>query len=189
MKRVIRANRYQEKSDRHMQYIAFVGEKLAQIARTDSEEELNQLASDIGFKFSHATSKEDLMERVLEELEWYIKEYKEQRAKSNALPKVKEDLITFIDSALGYDLYKTKGEWSKDAYRIEHSDGSEPTHKEMNDICKAIIEPFDAKFDEGLGGSWTSHSGHIRGVDFRIGFNRDYDLDPQGKEFSLQLQF
>lgn len=189
MKRYVRSNQYQKKADRHMQYIAFISEKLAQIAKTDSEEEMKELARDLGLKFATENSKADLMVWIVEELEWYIKEFNEQRAKSNKFPKVKEDLITYIDSTLGYDLYKTEGEWSEDTYRIEHSDGSEPTLKEMNDICRALIEPFDAKFDEGLDGSWTSHSGHIRGVDFRIGFERDYDLDPQGKEDSLQLQF
>lgn len=189
MKRVIRANKYQEKSNRHLEWIAFLGKKLAEVAEINSPEELPEVAEGLGRKFTQANSKEDLMEWIVEELDWYINEFKSQREKSRELPKVKEELITYIDSALGFDLYKTKTRGDKEAYRIEHPNGTEPSHNEMNQICKALIDAFGVKFDEGLGGSWTSHSGHLRGVDFRVGFEEDRELDPSGREDSLQLQF
>jgi hypothetical protein len=62
--------------------------------------------------------------------------------------------------------------------------------EDLKTVASAVANDFDLKPDTGLiGGSWTSYEFKLYGVSFRIGFERDYEFDPSGKESSLQLYF
>ena len=191
MKRYVRANKYQDAADSNLQKIKRLADALVKISDANNEVELAIATQDLG-SWSQGRDKGKTLEGVIDMLEYFIGQYKEDLEKVDRLPYVKEELLNFCREQ-GYDPVEislptgmarqfVQGD---EVYRLSEDAEFGEHHK----LCQAIKDMFNVKFDSGLGGSWTAHSGSFEGVPFTVGFQRDYELDPTGKTSSLQIYF
>lgn len=184
MKKYIRASRYSDEADRNLKFVGFLGSKLHEITSTDDPNQIQQICSDMGKMFSqHADDKADLIEAILQNMEWHLKEYRYQQTRTNAYPNVTSDVLQAARD-FGFSVEQMS---DPDTYRL--ADPEQTNTKLMNEFCSYLRKNLGVKWDTGLGGSWTAHSGSIDGITIHVGCERDYDLDPQGGTWTLQLEF
>lgn len=184
MKRYVRANKYQDAADQKLNWILHIAEALPKIVNASNEAEYADAISNLGL-FYKKLNKEQAIDAALEQIAYLAEKYREHSAQSASLPYVKDELLNLCREQ-GYNPQKlSKCKWGEEAYRLDADAKFGDHHK----LCKAIQDKLGVKFDTGLSGSWTAHSSNFEGVDFTVGFQDDYDLDPVGKARSLQIYF
>lgn len=184
MKRYIRANSYQNEADKALSHIKIAADALIKIAESEDDEDLGNAVQNLG-RYYRQYDKAAALDSIIDQLEYLIEDYKEKAGKARMLPFAKEELLDFCKTQ-GYSPVKlSKSDWGDESYRLSTDAEFGDHHK----LCSAIQKKFGATFDTGLGGSWTAHSGNFDGIRFTVGFERDYDLDPEGKERTLQIYF
>lgn len=183
MKKYIRANKYERQTNRNLEYIQFLARNLADVVDADTPEELTLIANRLGKLYEkHTDDKAYIIESILQNLEWHLKEYRDQQSKSKSYPDIMNRVLVLAEN-YGFNPVSIDDE----SYRL--ADPGDAGIDDMNDFCRYLRENMDIKWQEGLGGSWTSHYGVIKGVGLRVGFDYDGDIDPSGKTRTLQVQF
>lgn len=185
MKRYIKANKYRTEADKLEQHIALAAQRLADAINATDDSSVKNAAQGLG-KFFERLDRSELIKALLTELQSMADEYEANLSIDSDYDVVVSDLIKFLkDKGYAMEPSKSGVKGYTESYIIMPADQCE--FSDLNDVCNQISKYFDIKWDTPLGGSWTSHQSEMLGVRFRVGFERDYDFDPSGKEFSLML--
>lgn len=177
MKKYVRANRYADETDKNLKQIGFLSRNLSDVIDATDTEELEAISRQLGKLYEgHSTDKAFLIEAILQNMEWHMKEYREQQSKSNKYPEVESSVL---DAAydFGFDVESTDHGF----YRLSE----DADMKTMNDFCKYLRDNLGVRWETGLYGSWTRHSGSLNGIRVHVGF--EYDPETGGR--TLQLEF
>lgn len=183
MRRYIRANRYANTTNKELDWLSYLGRNLADICEAQSPEEVEQILKPMGRMFSAAGSdKAEAIERIIQNLEWHLNEYRRQQSKRDKYPDVESSVLQAAQD-FGFSVHRmTSG-----SYRLAEPD--EADHKTMNEFCLYLKNTLGVRWDTGLYGSWTAHSGSLDGISVHVGFEEDTEYDPSGRTRSLQLEF
>ena len=189
MKRVIRASKYSDEILHNEDRIAKYAAILADVARSSDSESLATALSSAGGWLKHVNSKKEAIQAIVEILDYAASEYSSYADSEASLPEVKNLVVDFL-KGLGYEMspISNVGPGIDFAYRLL------PVHEadwdDLKEAASAVAKNFGIKPDTGvIGGSWTSYQFTLNEVDFRVGFERDYDEDSNGNTSSLQLTF
>ena len=189
MKRFVSASKYTNESNKTLKWLSNYALVLADVCNAETDEELAQAVSSLGYASKYMLTKPDAVSSIMGSLTSISERYLTSVATGNMFPKVKEDLLVYLRGK-NYPMTPISNvvRGFDESYVILPADECE--HKDLAKVASAISREFGVKPDTGvIGGSWTSYQFDIGGVKFRIGFERDYDYDPSGKESSLQLSF
>lgn len=188
MKKYIKANKYNEEVAQFASKLEFLADNLARVIRANSEHDLELVKQDLGRMYADL-NKDECIDAILKNIEYMTEQYRKSSKSVESYPRVEAQLLDFLVSE-GYELVELpKSDVGDKAYRITDEYDSDYTIDDMNGLCRDIQSQFGIKWDTALGGSWTSHASTLDGVDFRVGFQRDYDYDPSGDAESLQIVF
>lgn len=189
MKRVIRASKYSNSAKKQEEWIGKYGEILTDVVNSTDAESLADALSGAGKWFSTISDKKTAIKAIVDQINFVTSEYMLSADAEASLPEVKKLVVDFL-KGLGYEMspISNTGSGIDFAYRLL------PVHEadsqDLKETASAVAKNFGIKPDTGvIGGSWTSYQFTLDGVNFRVGFERDYDEDPNGKSLSLQLTF
>lgn len=189
MKRVIRASKYSDEIMHNEDYIGKYAAILVDVVNSTDAESLASALSGAGRWLNNISSKPEAIQAIVQILDHATSEYLSYADAEASLPEVKKLVVDFL-KGLGYDMspISNTGSGIDFAYRLL------PVHEadsqDLKEAASAVAKNFGIKPDTGvIGGSWTSYQFTLDGVNFRVGFERDYDEDPNGKSLSLQLTF
>lgn len=189
MKRMIKANNsHQVSAERAKANVAMLAEALARVARADSDEEARDIASGISGLWSDISDQYDAIKTIGGQLTSLIDDYLDSAEHIGIFAVVKDDIINLLQDK-GYPMTPvTKSAMGiSEAYEIVSM--YDATQEDLLDICKLVQDYFDIKSDQPLGGSWTAYNYEFDGIRFKIGFAPDFDEDPSGNDYSIQLMF
>lgn len=183
MRRYIRANRYADTTSKELDWISYLGRNLADVCEAQSSEEVEQILKPMGRIFSIAGGdKAKAIEAIIQNMEWHLKEYRSQQSMSNKYPDVESKVLQAAQD-FGFSIYKM----DSGSYRL--ADPYEADHKTLNEFCQYLKDTLGVRWDTGLYGSWTAHSGSLDGIFIHVGFEYDEEYDPSGRTTTLQLEF
>lgn len=191
MKRYVKASRYREEADKYLKWIGVEAQNLADICKAGGDiDKIREIAEKSGNLWEKKRAEQGeiiaLIKGIASHVQELTEQYIQKNASADALPRVKEEVMSFLRSK-GYPLTTTTNDWSKESYVIVPADEAE--FKDLNRVCKELTDQFDLKWDTPLSGSWTGHNTKLDGVDFHVSIERDYKFDPAGKESSIQIYF
>ena len=191
MKRYVKASRYREEADKYLKWIGVEAQTLADICKAGGDvDKVRQIVEKSGNLWEKKRAEEGdittLIRGMAGQIQDFADQYIQKNASADALPRVKEKVMSFLKSK-GYPLTTTTNNWSKESYVIVPADEAE--FKDLNRVCKELTDQFDLKWDTPLSGSWTGNNTKLDGVDFHVSIERDYKFDPTGKESSIQIYF
>lgn len=190
MKRLITsANTYKDSADKNLRYLGALGEALAKLSNATTPDQIHDALSSLGKWFDNVDNIDDAVKAVIDNIEYVSSEYFKESNSAKNVSKVESMIVDYL-KGLGYPM--TKMDKPPRGYSISYLilPADECYFEDLKTIAAAVANDFDLKPDTGvIGGSWTSYEFKLYGVSFRIGFERDYEFDPSGKESSLQLYF
>ena len=189
MKRVIKASKYSRRADKTEKWIGTYASILADVVNATNEEELHSALAGAGSWFERVNSKKEAIKGLVDQLNDVCSEYLINSNANDNVDSVRDSIIDMLESK-GYYLQKAsipkKG--SDESYVALQADIVE--HEDLIDLASIISKEFGIKPNGmRIGGSWTSYPFELNGVRFDVGFEPDYDYDPSGKEYSLQISF
>ena len=183
MRRYIRANRYTDTTNKELDWISYLGRNLADVCEAQTSEEVEQILKPMGRMFSIVGGdKAEAIEAIIQNLEWHLKEYRRQQSKRDKYSDVESRVLQAAQD-FGFSIHKMNSR----SYRL--ADPDEADHRTMNEFCQYLKDTLGVRWDTGLYGSWTAHSGSLDGISIHVGFESDVEYDPSGRTRTLQLEF